>query len=77
MLWVVILVSEFILNDHFSPAAGKLNGICKKLLGRKIISKYRILNNDILRAKLTMSDGKELVLDYSGCAGLLVDASYV
>ncbi|KNC28047.1 hypothetical protein FF38_06830 [Lucilia cuprina] len=53
------IASRVYLNDHYSPAA-KLNAICRKLLNRKIISKYKILNNDRVKAKITMSGGDEI-----------------
>ncbi|KAI8124910.1 UBX domain-containing protein 6 [Lucilia cuprina] len=65
------IASRVYLNDHYSPAA-KLNAICRKLLNRKIISKYKTLNNDRVKANITMSGGDEVVLDCAGCSELLV-----
>ncbi|KNC29124.1 hypothetical protein FF38_05451 [Lucilia cuprina] len=55
------IASRVYLNDHYSPAAAKLNAICRKLLNRKII-----------KAKITRSGGDEVVLDCAGCSELLV-----
>lgn len=59
------------LNDHHSPAAGKLNAVCRQLLKTKVIAKFRVLDADKPKVKLTMSDGKEVVADNTYCAALL------
>ncbi|KNC25473.1 hypothetical protein FF38_05860 [Lucilia cuprina] len=59
------------LNDHYGPAAGKLNAICRKLLQKKVINKYRILNGDKLLVKLTMSDGSVVIHNAVECDSLL------
>lgn len=62
------ITDRVFLNDHFSPIAGKLNAECRKLLQDKIISKYKIFNNDKLRAVLTLPNGDHVeVHDVSGC----------
>lgn len=63
--------SRVYLNDHYSPGASKLNLLCRKLLHHKIILKYKILNRDKLKAKLTLKDGKEDFYDVDACAELL------
>lgn len=62
--------SRVYLNDHYSPAAGNLNALCRKLLKRQLISRYKIINADKLKAKLTFADGKEAVYDAADCAAL-------
>lgn len=65
------------LNDHFSPAASKLNASCRKLLHDKVILKYKLYNNDKLRADLTLPSGKMVeVRDVVGCSKLR-DGDYV
>lgn len=59
------------LNDHFSPASGKLRYICSRLLHKKVIMKYRILNTDIVKAKIVLVNGKEVVYTLSECTSLL------
>ncbi|XP_073838504.1 uncharacterized protein [Musca autumnalis] len=44
------------LNDHFSPEASSLNAVCNKLRRQNVISKYRIVNGDKARAKITLPD---------------------
>lgn len=61
------------LNDHYPPAAGKLNALCKKLLKDKIIIKFTVVNADKPFAKLTMSDGKVRERDAAECASLLME----
>ncbi|XP_046801562.1 uncharacterized protein LOC124419681 [Lucilia cuprina] len=77
-----ILVRDFVdgdvdlrvyLNDHYSPAASRLNMICKKLLRKDLIKKFRIMNSDRLRVKLTLPDDSEVVYSPSQCADLLDD----
>lgn len=65
--------SRVYLNDHMTPSAGKLNSICRKLLSKKIITKYRVLNGDKLLARLTLANGKEVTFSLDGCADLLND----
>lgn len=71
------LESRVYLNDHYSPSASHLNGICRKLLRNKSISRFKILNNDKLAAKLILLDGKEVIYDVTDCAALLNHVSVV
>lgn len=61
------------LNDHYSPAAGKLNAMCKKLHKDKVVLKFRVMDADKPKARLTLSDGKEIVVGVTECAALLED----
>lgn len=62
------------LNDHYSPAASKLNATCRKLVQEKLIKKYKIFNYDKLRAVLTLANGKELeVFNVADCVKLRGD----
>lgn len=63
------------LNDHLTPAAGKLNSLCRKLLQKRVVTRYRVLNGDKLLARLTLSNGKEVTFSAEGCADLLSDAA--
>lgn len=63
------------LNDHYSPAAAKLYTICKSMVRKQIVTKFKILNADKLRAKLLLSDGKEVIYDTERCILLLHDAA--
>lgn len=67
------IMKRVFLNDHYSPAAGKLNGMCRKLLKENVIKKFKVLDADKPKAKLIMADGKEVTVDAVGCAGLLKD----
>lgn len=58
------------LNDHYSPAASDLNMLCRKLKKQKSIIKYKILNSDVLRARLTLDGGKKVVYTVAECAAL-------
>lgn len=63
--------SRVFLNDHYTPAASRLNVACRKLLIDKKIKKYRLFNADKLKAKITLLDGNEMeVNDAAGCAVL-------
>lgn len=68
------LDSRVFLNEHFSPATANLNFMCHKLLREKIILKYRIINADKPKAKLTFTDEKEAVCDIGECAALFNSA---
>lgn len=68
------LSSRVYLNDHFSPAAAHLNFVCKKLRRLKVVTKFKILNSDNLRAWLRFSDGREDTCSTSQCDALLLDA---
>lgn len=67
--------SRVYLNDHYTPAAGAFNVMCRKLRRLNIVSKFKILNTDKLKAKLTLPDGKEVIRDVNECALLLKDAN--
>lgn len=69
------LVNRVYLNDHFSPAASRLNAVCRKLLRLQAIKKFSIINADRLRARLTLLNGNEVVRDALECDSLLDDAS--
>lgn len=59
------------LNDHYSPAATRLNLACRGLLKDGIILRYKLFNADKLSAKLFLADGKEsTVYDVDGCAAV-------
>lgn len=58
------------LNDHFSPAASRLNSICTNLRKQNIITKFRILNGET-KARLTMPDGSIVVRDINECSLLI------
>lgn len=64
------IVSRVYLNDHYSPAASNLNNLCRKMLRQKCISKYKIINADRLKARLTLPDGKEVSYNMAECAEL-------
>lgn len=67
--------SRLYLNDHYSPAAGRLHTLCRKLLQKKIITKYKVLNADKVKASLTMSDGRIMTCNFSECASFLDNTS--
>lgn len=69
------LVNRVYLNDHFSPAAAQLNAVCRKLLRQRIVTKFKILNADHLKAKLTLPNGNAVVRDSVECASLLNDGT--
>lgn len=75
MIPAVALNGRVFLNDHFSPAASKLNAQCRKLLQDKIISKFRVINAAKPVAKLTMPGGEVVESDALGCADLLQRAT--
>ncbi|KAI8122742.1 hypothetical protein CVS40_6354 [Lucilia cuprina] len=53
------------------PAAAKLNLMCRRLLRLKIISKFKILNTDKVKAKLTLSDVDIVTYNTNECTALL------
>lgn len=67
------IMNRVYLNDHFSPAASKLNHLCCKLLRQKTISKFKIINADLVKAKLIMPDGKTMICDMGECSNLFDD----
>lgn len=67
----MIINKRVYLNDHYPPATGKLNAVCRRLLKEKTILKFRIINSDKPKAKLMMLDGKEYDYDSEGCSSLL------
>lgn len=69
------LVNRVYLNDHFTPAASRLNAVCRKLLRLQVVKRFKVINADKLRAKLTLPNGNEVVRDALECASLLGDAS--
>lgn len=71
------LESRIYLNDHYSPYASHLNGLCRKLLRGKIITRFKIINSDKLRVKVTLPDGKDIVYDANECAALLEENNIV
>lgn len=58
------------LNDHYSPAAGRLNTLCRKLLKDKIIRKFKLINANQPRAAITLSNKKEVEYNAVECAAL-------
>lgn len=65
------------LNDHYTPAASYLNGVCNKLRRMKVITRFKILNGDKTCAKMVFPDGKEVVRDVDECALLLNEPNIV
>lgn len=63
--------SRVYLNEYYSPAAGKLNSLCRRLIRQKLISKFRVQNSDRVKAKLTLLDGNEVIYGVEECAELL------
>lgn len=68
---VKLLDRRIFLNEHYSPAAGKLNAICLKLRHSKLVNKFKIINAVKPIAVLTLPDNKVVERDYNGCAELL------
>lgn len=66
-----LLDRRIFLNDHYSPAAGKLNATCLKLRQNKVINKFRIINSMIPKAVLTMPDNSVVERDLNGCTDML------
>lgn len=66
-----LMKGRIYLNDHYSPATGRLNGICRKLLKEKMIVKFKMLNTDKPMVRVMRPDGTEVVLDAVACAALL------
>lgn len=51
------------LNDHLSAKAGRLCYLCRKLRRNKKISKFRLLNSDVPKVKITFGDNTSNVFD--------------
>lgn len=66
-----LLNHRIFINEHYSPAAAKLNSICVKLRKKGIISKYRIINANKPLASLTLPNNVKKELNIDGCAKLL------
>lgn len=59
--------SRIYLNDHLTPAASKLVHCCRKLLKRKIIDKFVLINGDLPKVRMTFGDGLERICDLEQC----------
>lgn len=44
------------LNDHLTPRAGKLCFNCRKLRNENKLKRFRLINNDIIKVKITLND---------------------
>lgn len=51
------------LNDHLSAKAGRLCYLCRNLRRNKKINKFRLLNTDVPRVKVTFNDESSSVFD--------------
>lgn len=63
--------SRVYLNDHMTPATGKLNALCKRLLKEKKISKFWLIHSDKPMVRLTCLDGSVVTYDYKECFKLI------
>lgn len=70
-----LLERRIYLNDHYSPAAGKLNSICLKLRQNKAIKKFKLVNSVKPIAKMMMPDDKVVERDCAGCVEQLKSVS--
>lgn len=66
-----LLDKRVFLNDHFTPAAGKLNSLCRKLRQNRMILKFKLINAAKPVAKLTLLNNNIVEYDAQGCADLL------
>ena len=66
-----LLNHRVFLNEHYSPAAGKLNALCLKLRQSKIINKYKLINAVKPVAVVTFADNTSKEYDTKGCVELL------
>lgn len=69
------LSNRVYLNDHYTPAAGGLNAVCRNLRRLNVVTKFRVLDGDTAKAKLTFPDGREVTRSSSECALLLESAN--
>lgn len=68
--------SRIFLNDHLTPAASKLVNCCRKMLKRKTIDKFFLINGDLPKVRMTFGNGFERVCDLKQCQKIDVgDAS--
>ncbi|KNC31985.1 hypothetical protein FF38_12482 [Lucilia cuprina] len=65
--------SRVYLNDHFAPMAAKMNFMCKQMLMKKIIKKYKIYNADIPRVTISYEDGSYVTKEYGDCEKLFAE----
>lgn len=63
--------SRVYLNDHFAPMAAKMNYICKQMLMRKKIKKYKIYNADKPKVTIYYEDGSSTSKNFYECEKLL------
>lgn len=63
--------SRVYLNDHMTPAANKLNFICRRMLKEKKIDKFFIMHSDVPKVRLTLPDGSIAVHCYEECLKLV------
>lgn len=63
--------SRIYLNDHLTPLAYKLVNICRRLRERKAINKYVLINGDVPKVRLTLTNGQENVSDTAQCEKML------
>lgn len=59
------------LKDNLCPASSKLQYLCRKLVTKKKIRKFYLLNMDIPKAKVFKYDGSVVYLDIQQCADML------
>lgn len=63
--------SRVFLNDHFTPLSARMNFVCKQLLNKKKIKKYKIYNADKPKVSILNTDGTNVMLSFEECEKLL------
>lgn len=65
------ITSKVFLFDHLTPAASKLLSICKNLRASNKITKYRYINLDVPKVKITLPNQVEKVVNTDECLDIL------
>lgn len=55
------------LNDHFGPMASKINFICRQLLKKNKIKKFKIYNADKPKVSITYPNGSDILMGFERC----------
>lgn len=70
------ITSKVFLNDHLTPAAANLISTCRDLRMENKIIKYKFINTDVPKVRVTMLDNNVKILNLQQCSSMLSEAPY-